>query len=71
MGIKNKKAEEIRTKNKALENAFVVVEYSDLVSYCHISEAGNLPILFEAYSEEEAKEVQRVKAEELGKKYQY
>jgi hypothetical protein len=71
MGKVNKKAEEIRTRNKNIENTFVVVEYSDLVSYCHISEAGDLPILFEAYSEEEAKEIQRIKAEELGKKYQY
>lgn len=54
-----------------ITNIFVVVDYSDMVSYCHISEAGNLPILFEAYSEEEAKEIQRIKAEELGKKYQY
>jgi hypothetical protein len=71
MGKVNKKAEEIRTRNESKENAFVVVEYSDLVSYCHISEAVHLTILCEAYSEEEAKELQRIKAEELGKKYQY
>jgi hypothetical protein len=71
MGKVNKKAEEIRTRNKNIENTLVVVEYSDLVSYCHILEAGDLPILFECESEEEAKRIQRVKAEELGKKYQY
>ena len=71
MGKVKKKEEKIQTTESTSKKPFVVVEYSDLISYCHISEAGNLPILSEAETEEEAIKLQRIKAEELKKNYQY
>lgn len=62
----------VKTKRKNSEPvSFVVVEYENLVSYCTKEEAGELPILFETDSEQEAIAVQRTKAEELEKDYQY
>lgn len=62
----------VKAKKKSSEaTSFVVVEYDNLVSYCTKADAGDLPILFETDSEEEAVAVQRKKAEELEKDFQY